>query len=235
MRHHRTVDRIAAIVDLVGHHPRGLTLNELAKQLGAPISSIQALVDGLLATGYLVKQDRYYFLGPAPFVLTLLGNPLASRIKHSDLVKVQEEIGHNVLVGIQVGDTLVYIDQVGNGLMMEFLAYSHNRRPLLVTATGKVIMANLPNRELQGLLSEFEKSNPSGVEQFLAELPAIRQSGLAYNLGYTVPDLYACATALYDKNGHVIAGICVNGGREIAGELEVIGKKLQEAVRSWSI
>ena len=230
---HRTVDRIAATLDYVARHPRGLTLSALAQMLEAPKSSAQSLINGLVTTGYLVRQGHLYFLGPAPFVLTLLSNPLASRIRHEDLAQLHQEIGQNVLVGIQVGDTLVYIDQAGDGAMMEFLAYHHSRRPLLVSATGKIILANLPSRELQGLLSEFAKVNPSGVDEFVAELPEISRTGVAYNRGGTIPGLYAAATGLFDAQGRFIAGICVNGGLEIADDLEVISKKLVDAVRSW--
>lgn len=230
-RHHRTLDRAAAALENVARHPGGLSLAELARTLEVPKSSLQSLVNGLVASGYLVEQGHRYFLGPAPFVLSLMCSPLAARIRHDELVRIHQEVQRNLLVGIQVGDALVYIDQVGDGPMVEYLAYTHHRRPLLTTATGKIILANLPSRDLQTLLTEFSRYNAAIVEEFLVELPSIRTSGLAYNHGTTMPDLYAVATSLRDADGQFIAGICVNGGREIADQLDVIGKELLQAIR----
>lgn len=233
-RHHRTVDRLAAVLDHVACQPRGVGLSDLARVLGAPKSSIQSLVNGLAASGYLVEQGHKYFLGPAPFVLTLMTNPAVARgIPHDQLVKLHDQLAFNVLVGIRVGDTLVYIDQAGDGPMMEFLAYSHRRRPLLTTATGKVILASLPPREMQGILAESRPENEDAVERFLEELPSIRQTGLAFNRGATVPDLFAVATGLHDAQGHLVAGICVNGGCDLEGRLDEVGRDLLRIMRSW--
>lgn len=234
-RHHRTLDRVAIVLERVARHPGGLSLAELARMLEVPKSSLQSLTNGLLASGYLVEQDHRYFLGPAPFVLSLMCSPLAARIRHDELIRIHNEVGRNLLVGIQVGDALVYIDQVGDGPMVEYLAYTHHRRPLLTTATGKIILANLPARELQMLLTEFSRCHPKTVEDFLIELPSIRNTGLAYNHGTTLPDLYAVATSLRDAKGRFVAGICVNGGPEIADHLEMIGKELVKAIRPLSL
>jgi len=235
-RHHRTVDRLASILEHVAHQPRGLSLSDLAKMLEAPKTSLHALVNGLVATGYLVEQGRRYFLGPGPFVLTLMVSPLAARrIRHADLVALHAQIGQNILIGIQVGDTLVYIDQAGDGPMMEFLAYSHRRRPLLTTATGKVILAGLPTAEMQGILAEAGRETPAAVERFLEELPAIRRSKLAFNRGNTLPDLFAVATGLYDADGRFVAAICANGGPELANRLEEVGKDLVQAATAWVV
>lgn len=230
-RHHRTLDRVAAVLEHVARHPGGMSLADLARTLETPKSSLQSLNNGLVATGYLVEQGHRYFLGPAPFVLSLMCSPLAARIRHDELVRIHQEVQRNLLVGIQVGDALVYIDQVGDGPMMEYLAYTRHRRPLLTTATGKIILANLPSRELQTLLTEFSRHNAALVEEFLIDLPLIRTSGLAYNHGATMPNLYAVATSLRDARGRFVAGICVNGGREVADQLEVIGKELLKAIR----
>ena len=232
--HHRTVDRVAALLDHVACQPRGAGLSDLARVLGAPKSSIQSLVNGLVASGYLVEQGHKYFLGPAPFVLTLMTSPtVAMAIRHDQVVELHDQLASNVLVGIRVGDTLVYIDQAGDGPMMEFLAYSHRRRPLLTTATGKVILANLPPREMQGILAESRLENEDAVEQFLEELPSIRRTGLAFNLGATIPDLFAVASGLFDGQGHLVAGICVNGGCDLARDLDKVGRDLLRIIRSW--
>jgi hypothetical protein len=49
--------------------PRGVTLAELAAALDAAKSSVQELTNGLLARGYLIEEERRFYLGPGPFIL----------------------------------------------------------------------------------------------------------------------------------------------------------------------
>lgn len=233
-RHHRTVDRIATILEYAARQPRGTRLTEFASALNASKSSVQTLVSGLVASGYLVEQERKYFIGPALLVLTLMaGSTVMQGMSHEQVVALHQELGYNVLVGVRVGDTLVYVDQAGEGPIVEFLAYSHRRRPLLTTATGKVILAHLPPGELQGILVEAERHHPQEVERFLLELPSIQRSGLAYNMEATIPGLFAVATILRNRQGRLIGGVCLNGDLQMEGNIEEIGAKLLGAVGAW--
>src|ERR671935_2575050 len=80
---HRTVDRIAAIQETVASRPEGISLTQLARRMDAPVSSIQKLVNGLVATGYLAEVGRRFVLGPAPYVLSVrAGRPPVRTLRH---------------------------------------------------------------------------------------------------------------------------------------------------------
>ncbi|WP_216892847.1 IclR family transcriptional regulator [Nocardia alni] len=227
-RHHRTVDRIAAILDAVAPVTPGLTLAALADRLDAPKSSIHELVNGLLATGYLVERDHRVNLGPAPFVLTLNGNRMAAREIDRDLLpRIHDAVGCSVLIGIQVGMSLVYIDQLGDEPALEFAARNHNRRSLYGTASGKVILANLPGRDMDALLHSATPDEREEVDRFLTELPDIRATGLAYNPGLTIPNVYSVATALRSPDGLPVAAVCAITRSERKEELPGIGRKMR--------
>ncbi|MEL5959574.1 helix-turn-helix domain-containing protein [Streptomyces sp. CLV115] len=82
-RPHRTVERITRILELVASHPGGYTLTEIATKLDDPKSSIQGFVNGLVDTGYLEELDKRYFLGAAPYMLTLRADRMPARnIRH---------------------------------------------------------------------------------------------------------------------------------------------------------
>lgn len=227
-RHHRTIDRVVSILESVAREKSGLTLSELAAILGAPKSSVQELVYGLTAAGYLTEHTKRYFLGAAPYVLTLMHNPVAAgAIRHDDIVGVRHAIGLNVVVAIQVGDTYVSIDRASENPDIDFLTRDHQRRPLLSTALGKIILANLPGDELDSYLTTAGRHNPSAVKFFLEELPDIRRTGLAFNRGASITGLYAVGTAIRDEGGHFVAAICVTGTAELDNRLDEVGKRLQ--------
>lgn len=227
-RHHRTVDRITTIVEMTGRSPRGLTLAEIATRLEAPKSSVHQLVNGLVATGYLVETDRRFVLGPAPFVLALTGNRVVAReLDHALLVRLRHELGCSLAVGVRVGDALIHVDYAGDEPALEFTARSHSRRSLYASASGKIVLVNLRPRERDELLLSAPREDEARVETFLAELPEIRETGLAYNRSATVPGIHAVATAYRGATDDFVASVCAFGRRELEPRLTEIGWSMQ--------
>lgn len=227
-RHHRTVDRITQIVEAVSRSPHGLTLAEISGRLQAPKSSVHQLLNGLSATGYVVEQGGRFVLGPAPFVLTLLGNQVAAQqIDHDVFRRLSQRIRCSVAVGIRVGDALIQIDCAGDDPALEFTARVHSRRSLVAASAGKILLAALPVAEMDQLLLDLSLTEEEHVQAFLAELPEIRRTGLAYNRSVTVPGLYAVATAHRNTAGQFVASVSAIGRKELEPRLERVGRGMQ--------
>ncbi|WP_235490365.1 hypothetical protein [Streptomyces roseoverticillatus] len=56
----------------------------MARAVGASASSVQDLVNGLVATGLLLEQHRRFRLRPAPHVLHLIAGRVVPRISLAD-------------------------------------------------------------------------------------------------------------------------------------------------------
>jgi len=233
-RHHRAVDRVVAIMEEASRAANGVSLAELAQRLQAPKTSIQELTNGLLATGYLIERDRRFVLGPGAYVLSLATAGGALRqVKHEELERAQAHVGVTLFVGTRVGDDQVYVDRAGEDVLMDFVSATRPRRPLLNTATGKVILTYMPVSERNEFLSRKELEDPAIVAAFLDELPRIREARLAFNPASTIPGRFAVATALFDPAGAYVAAICAVGGVDIKDRLEEVGARLIEAANSW--
>ena len=156
-----------------------MTLTELARALDAAKSSVQELTNGLLARGYLVEEDGHFHLGPGPFILAARANKLAAlSVDHRFVVEMSEVLGCTVLVGVRVGDTIVFVDHVGEESPgLTHVARTHARRPLYTSAAGKTLLANLPDAEMYRLLDLAGPQQAGEVRQFLTELPEIRSRG----------------------------------------------------------
>lgn len=177
---HRMVDRVASILECVARAPEGLTLTEVAAQIGAPVSSTQGLINGLVANGYLDEADRVYRLGPAPLLLNLLaGRHLPGRVSHSDLEEIHRETGLTTLLSIVVGRDVFYIDYVSSNPRYAYLAENHVRRSLLRTSAGWVLLAGFEKRDLWAFFRALPEEDSERIGRFLAELPRIQESGLA--------------------------------------------------------
>jgi len=145
--------------------------------------SVQELTNGLLARGYLIECDRRFYLGPGPFILAARANKLAAvSLDHQFVAELARLLGCTVLVGVRVGDAIVFTDLVGEeSPSLTFVARTHARRPLYTSAAGKTLLANVPDDEMYRLLDlagpeqagEFDNSSPSSPRSAPADSPSI--------------------------------------------------------------
>lgn len=233
-RHHRTVDRITAILEEVASNRDGIGLHQLTTVVGAPKSTVQGFVNGLLAAGYLIESDHRYHLGPGPYVLTLRANQLPARtVRHADLLELAEATGLSVLLGVRVGEHVVYVDEVGESPPVRFIAKSRARRPLLETASGKIMLADMPEPELHRFLREHP--NQPAVSGFLGELASIRQTGVARNLESPIAGGSAIATRVDDTQGNLLAAVALIGtAEEVRPRFDELEKVLCKARAEWA-
>jgi DNA-binding IclR family transcriptional regulator len=231
-RPHRTVDRVIEILETVSLSPRGLTLAELAAALDAAKSSVQELTNGLLARGYLVERERRFHLGPGPFILAARANRLAAlSLDHQFVAELGEMLGCTVLVGVRVGDAIIFTDLEGEeSPSLRFVARIHARRPLYSSAAGKTLLANVPDDEMYRLLDLAGPEQAGEVQQFLAELPQIRSRRLAFNRGVTLSDAFAVATPLLAPDGSLIAAVSAAVDVSEGDRLDSLGEELKKAV-----
>ena len=231
-RPHRTVDRVVEILETVSLSQRGVTLAELATAMGAAKSSVQELTNGLLARGYLIEEDRRFHLGPGPFILAARMNKLAAlSLNHELVAELSKALGCNVLVGVRVGDAVVFTDLVGeDSPSLTFVARTHARRPLYSSAAGKILLANVSDDEMYRLLDLASPEQAGEVRQLLAEVPEIRSRRLAFNRGVTLPDAFAVATPLLAPDGSLIAAISAAVDVSHAHRLDDIGEALKSSV-----
>lgn len=173
------IDRVATILDLAARSRGGITLTEFARELSAPVSSIQGLVNGLAATGYLDERDRRYVLGPAPFLLTRLAGRLpVTSVTHGDLAAMHEETRLTVVLAIVIGSDLYYIDHASSDPQYAYLAEGFVRRSLIRTSAGWVLLAGMARRDLWTQLSALPPEDADLVDRFLRDLPQVQHDGL---------------------------------------------------------
>jgi DNA-binding IclR family transcriptional regulator len=235
-RPHRTVDRVTGILEAVSLSPRGVTLAELAVALDAAKSSVQELTNGLLARGYLIEEEHRFHLGPGPFILASRVNKLAAlSLDHRFVAELGKVLGCTILVGVRVGDAIVFTDYAGEESPgLAFVARTHARRPLYTSAAGKILLANVPDEEMYRLLELASPDQAGEVRQFLTELPEIRSRRLAFNRGVTIADAFVVATPLLAPDGSLIAAISAAVDSEEADRLDDIGEDLKNAVTAIS-
>jgi DNA-binding IclR family transcriptional regulator len=208
---HRTVDRVAQMLEAAARSESGLTLTELAASVEAPLSSIQSLVNGLVAAGFLAEADRRFQLGPAPYLLSSMANrPLVRSVGRAQLEALQSNSGHAVVLAVLMSRSVYYVDMVGDLAKFQYLTDRMIPRPPLRSSAGRAIAATLERRELWGLIQSLPNEDAGIIDGFLAEVDTIRDSGLAYGAGLTDSGLHGIATPVAE-DGRTVAAVSIVG------------------------
>lgn len=241
MAHHRTIDRVAHMLELIASRPEGVTLSEVAGAIGAPTSSAHVLLDGLVSVGYVDRAGARYVLGPAPYVLTLQAQQSpAQMVTHNDLVRLADEGDFTAILGVRVGDDVVFIDEAGDDPMLQHIARARARRPTLESVVGWVLIAALEDREMHEYLRRHKRQDL--VDDFLGALAGIRASGVAVGVakGFSPrvgpgTETGVVATAVRDRSGRAIASVAIGQHPAyVADHLEEIRHVLLSHSRHWS-
>nr|WP_306809587.1 helix-turn-helix domain-containing protein [Nocardioides carbamazepini] len=215
------VDRLAAVLEHVARSEQGMTLTELARAVDAPVSSIQGLVNGLAATGYLDERDRRYSLGTAPYLLNLIaGRHMVTRIDHAVLESIHASCGLTTLLSIAVSTDVFYIDNVSREPRYDYLAKNFIRRSLIRTSAGWVLLADFTRRDLWTYLSSLPPEDEERVERFLAALDEIRETGVC--AGPHTSEVADGVSIAVRESGRT------TGAVSIVGSEEEIGHRRQE-------
>jgi DNA-binding IclR family transcriptional regulator len=232
-QNHRTVDRVTRILEEVVYRP-GMTFGDLSRAVDAPKSSVHGFVSGLLAQGWLHEADGRFYLSPAVYALTLAGGHIrAGAVTHADLEALQAEAKAAVFLGVQAGENLIYIAEIGSDPVIGFDARSNIRRVLLATAGGKAQLAARLEVEREAYLRRRPPDQVELVQSFLEELPEIQASRIATNLRQE-GRRFAIATTIQNQSGDAVASVTLVG---VAADMQPRERELRglllRHVDSW--
>lgn len=225
---HRTVSRVTDILEAVAAaRPGGLRLHDLATSLDAPKSSVFGLVKGLVATGYLVEEESRYVLGPALGQLLAVESPSLVDAARPALEGLRDTFNETVTLATPVGESIVYVDSAESSQMIRYSPPAHTRRPLYPPSPGKAVLAHWSRRRQEAYLKDILTAEE--LPAALAELDEVRESGVAFNRGETLPDVSAAAAPIL-VGGKVLGVISVAGpSSRMSDRLDEVAAAVKEA------
>ncbi|WP_045824631.1 helix-turn-helix domain-containing protein [Williamsia herbipolensis] len=193
---HRSLARADRLLDHVARSATAPTLTDLARAIGAPVSSTQDLVRELCVLGYLRVVDSRYRTGLRMHVLTVVaGAPSTAGVDHDDLVRLSRLVQAPVTLAALVGREVFYLDHAGPRAptRLQVVADDHRPRPTLRTAAGRLLLALCDEPVRRRILGELAVADPVAARAFATELPLIRRHRIARSDGLADPDIAAVA------------------------------------------
>ncbi|MGH3439299.1 MAG: IclR family transcriptional regulator [Sciscionella sp.] len=211
------VGKALLLLTLLGEHPEGATLSELARQADFPVSTTHRLAAALVRDGYAVVDDsRRYNLGLRVF-------SLASRIAHARgfagsalpvLRGLAAQTTESALMSVLSGRHQLYIHHVEGTHTVSVVGEPGRHGPLHCTSMGKVLIAFAPDPVRHALLDTLDLPplGPNTItnrSRFHAEIQAVRDRGYAVADEEHEAGIRAIGVPVTSEGGSVLAAISV--------------------------
>lgn len=218
----QSIERVSVILDVLGEFPQGISFGDLSAKVDLSKGTTHRLLSTLAFLGY-VRQDaetKKYNLG---FKLVELGNRLLSQIDFRTearffLVDLAESTKETVHLVILDQNEVLYIDKVesnSNPTGLRMASMLGSRIPAHCSAVGKVLLAALPEKQLDRLVSS--KGLPKQTENTITDLrklkehlELVRKNGYALDKEENEIGIRCISAPIYDQRGEVIAAISIS-------------------------
>lgn len=211
----QVIIRALSVLRLLASTPSGLTLGELAAQLGLPIASAHRVVGVLEQERFVSRSptNRRYFVGPAVREMlqpdmqqSLLVQPPAA------LVDASQRTGETVFLSEMVGNKVVCLALAESRHPLRLFVRVGQEMPLNAAAAARVLLAwrdvNLTRRLLASQrLVAFTKDTPVDVEEVIAHLQAVRARGYDVCESELDTNVWAVAAPVRSSVGEVVASL----------------------------
>ncbi|MFB6837937.1 IclR family transcriptional regulator [Streptomyces sp. NPDC056361] len=214
------VTRAFDVLELFLQGDGTLSAPEITRRLGLPRTTTHELVSTLAARNYLVpvpEQPGRYRLGVRTYQL---GSRYAEQL---DLAaegrqvahEVAESCGETVHVALLEDTDVIYVAKVDSTHAVRMVSAAGRRLPAHCTAVGKMLLAVLPEAELDERLEgrELVAMTPRSLtdpDVLRAALAEIRILGVALERQESNPDVSCVAAPVRDRSGRVVAALSIS-------------------------
>lgn len=195
-----------------------LSLTDLCARTGEHKAVVFRLVRTLQDAGFL-QQDpgtKRYRIGAGAFEVGALYRDGLSleRIAQSPLKALASEHGHTAFLLVLDGWQGVVVAAVEGSNSMRSVARPGERRHLHCTASGKVLLAGMPDAEIQrfldsGRLPRLASATVTDPARVWKEVRAVRQRGYASTRNESSEGISSVGAPVLDAAGRTVAAISV--------------------------
>ena len=216
----KSVERAIALLKAFDIDKPELGVTELSRVLGLHKSTVSRIL-ATLERGGLVEQNPEtgkYRLGVALIGLGALvvAHADVREIARPLLRRLAEETQETVNLAVLDGDEVINIEQMlPDKRQVKNIGWVGRRTPLHCVSTGKVLLAYLPEEEIERILakglSRRTDKTITDPGRLRKELVKIRQQGYATGLEELEEGLNAVAAPVRNHDGKVIAAVSVSG------------------------
>jgi len=215
----RAVERALDILLCFSRETPELSMTQIAEQVGMHKSTVHRLLATLENKRFLERDPLTGIYRPGIRLLQMA----ALALEHNDLRQLAapllrqlcEQHRENVNLTVLDGVDVVYLDVLESPQRVKLAASSGQRLPAFCTASGKAILAFLPEEEVQQILTKgmpkHTRHTIASPEDLFKNLRNARKLGFAISEQEYEDGINAIAAPILDRNHLPVASISIAG------------------------
>ncbi|MGH3068589.1 MAG: IclR family transcriptional regulator domain-containing protein [Streptosporangiaceae bacterium] len=210
----QSLDRGLAVIRCFSSERPSLTLSEVAERTGLTRAAARRFLLTLQELGYVGSTGRQFSLRPRVLALgyAYLSSFSVAQIAQPHLEDLTEELHESCSVSVLDGDDIVYVARASANRIMTIALTVGTRLPPYPTSMGRVLLASLPEEELDAhlrrthlrKLTERTVVDETELRQILAKVAAQGWAAVDQELEAGVRSI---AVPIRDSSGRVVAAI----------------------------
>jgi IclR family pca regulon transcriptional regulator len=232
---------LAVIRAFDADHPE-LTLSEVARACDLTRAAARRFLLTLVDLGYMRTDGRLFALSPRVLELgyAYLSSLTLPEVAEPHLERLVAQVRESSSVCVLDGDDVVYVARVPTSRIMTVTINVGTRFPAYATSMGRVLLAGLPDEELDKYLARvklvaFTARTVGTTSALRAELMKVRGQGYALVDQELEEGLRSLAAPIRDRAGRVVAAmnISVHASRNTVDSMrrDLLPKLLETAAK----
>jgi IclR family pca regulon transcriptional regulator len=213
----QSLERGLAVIRAFGANSPELTLSDVARATGLTRAAARRFLLTLGDLGYVRSDGRLFSLTPRVLELgySYLSSMSLPEVAEPHLERLVAEVHESSSVSVLDGDDVVYVARIPTSRIMAVSINVGTRFPAYATSMGRVLLAGLPEDELDAYLERttLRRLTPRTVTSKVAlraELARVRTQGWALVDQELEEGLRAVAAPIRDRTGRVVAAANVS-------------------------
>jgi len=193
---------------------------DIGAQVDLTRQTVHRLLHQLEAIG-MVRRDlerERFEAGPALADLglrALIANHTV-KLRRTIMERLVETVEETCNLAVLDGCQILYIDRVECNWPLRLVIEVGDRMPAHCTASGKLLLANLPEETLEQYLrvvelTKFTDNTWTDPVLFRKHLAQIRRQGYSINHSEDIDGLLGVSVPVRDPSGRILAGIAMHG------------------------
>ena len=216
----QSLSRALKLLSALSYHGSGLSLSEVALEVGLPNSTAHRLLTTLQNERFVrfESERSVWLIGVQAFRVgsAFVRSRDVVTISRPFMRRLMEQSGETVNLGIADRGEVVYLAQVECQKMMRAISGPGGRARMHCSGVGKAILSHFTRDAAQKILCGYEliretSHTLTSFEALTQDLDVSRQQGYAVDDEENAIGLRCVAAAIFDEHGEPLAAISVSG------------------------
>jgi len=214
------LERGLDILGALGDHPEGVSLTDIVKATGLPVSTTHRLLSIVVSSKFASfdEQTKRYTLGMRIFELAnrVRSVQTISQAARPRMRELAEHTGETIQLAVLADDSAMFLEKVGADRSITIRGSVGQREPLWATSTGKVLLASLDEPEraetvAQLAIRAYTDHTMTSRAELLEHLKQVALQGWAFTDEEYDRDVRAIAVPVNNTEDRVVAALCIAG------------------------